>query len=328
MFCPNCGTQNEDRYAFCKQCGSKLTSVPATPAPAPAPSPAPFAGQSHAAGQPHPVWNAVKEIASSPLFLTAIIAFSLSLLLQAVQMFRFPGDFLSRVGEIARFAEIDYDEIAPLMSFSQGAFSAFAVIALIPSVLVAVGLWMTYVSAQDRENPGMKTAGLTMIKVIHVIQLVFISITLAFTGILFLFLDLLIAGRLGFSSDISDILPYGFLSLSVFFLVIVEVICFTVLILVLLYYAKIIRSINTVKRTLQSGVPSDKVSGFVAVIAYILAGFQALSALSSLAMGNLFGTGVALSSATSMICFGILIYRYKNAMRTQMASFPGQIGIR
>ena len=36
MFCPQCGSPNDDEYAFCKQCGASLRRGE-TPAPAPAP---------------------------------------------------------------------------------------------------------------------------------------------------------------------------------------------------------------------------------------------------------------------------------------------------
>ena len=39
MFCPNCGTQNNDGVKFCANCGAGLTPA-AQPAPAPAPAPA------------------------------------------------------------------------------------------------------------------------------------------------------------------------------------------------------------------------------------------------------------------------------------------------
>ena len=50
MFCPQCGSPNDDEYAFCKQCGASLrrgeTTAPAPAPPVAAPPPAaPLAGR-------------------------------------------------------------------------------------------------------------------------------------------------------------------------------------------------------------------------------------------------------------------------------------------
>ena len=44
MYCPNCGTQNDDKASFCLSCGTPLKQAPAPPAAAPMQAP-PASGQ-------------------------------------------------------------------------------------------------------------------------------------------------------------------------------------------------------------------------------------------------------------------------------------------
>ncbi len=296
MFCSNCGIENTDGAAFCKNCGTKIGTVAAPVYTAPVQAvKAPLSS--------HPVLNVVKKVASSPLFLVAIIAYSVQILAAIInsttigarlEMLLYnlldemggmvPYEFYEFVDAISRIGDIPY--------------VLGTLIGLIPAILICVGLWITYASARSRLSSGMKTSGLTMIKVITIIQLIGSCIAVAIIEILLLLAVIGIAA--------TEYAP-GLAIAILVFLVLVVAATYT---LQIIFSAKIIKSINTAKNTVATGVPSDKVSGFVAVWAFVsAAGF----------LFSLFANFLSSAAAmTALICFGILIFKYKSEMRALM----------
>lgn len=297
MFCKMCGVENADGSAFCKNCGINLSApvAPATPAAVP---PVQVTVQPLST---NPVLNAVKKVASSPLFLVAVIVYSLQILLTLInsttigaRLEMFLYNLLDRFGGNAPYEF--YEAVDSISRIGDIPYVLFTVVGLIPTILICIGLWITYSSARNRLSDGMKTSGLTMIKVITIIQLVFSCISLALTEILLMLLVVGVAAE--------ELYNAGVIIAILAFVVIISVAAY---VLEIIYLAKIIKSINTAKNTITTALPSDKVSTFVAVWAFISAA------------GKLFGlaSNFLLSAATmtSLICFGILIFKYKSAMR-------------
>ena len=169
-FCQKCGAQADDNVVFCTNCGERFTSnqppmynqVEPNYYQGQAPRPKPTLSQ-------NPVLNKVKGLATAPLFLVTIIIFSLSVFLQFIRAFK-PGSVMGQLFEGNKLLQ----EIGGLDFFGstlyrmQGVFTAYALIALVPTILICIGLWMFYASAATPEN--RSTAGLTMIKVSVIIN--------------------------------------------------------------------------------------------------------------------------------------------------------------
>ncbi len=325
MFCSKCGTDNGNESLFCKSCGAKLgmtgnaessneTSTPTYEAPTYT-APPPMVKQPYSL---NPVLNKVKSVAASPLALVAIIALSVQILAEIL------GAFIAGNGPaytIYRFLnmfgnQIPYEVYGVLNWFTNignVTYIITTILGLIPTILICIGLWMTYSSATDRTNIGLKTSGLTMIKVIYVIKNIF-----AFIGLL-LFEIAILAITIGICSAINsydgyyyDSSPYSGFAVAI--CVIIAIVVALIFTLQIIFNSKVIKSIDTAKYTINTGVPTDKISGFVAVWLII----SACGLLFTL-ITNFF---VSVLSMTSLICFAILIFKYKNAMRSVMYVNP------
>ena len=90
------------------------------------------------------------------------------------------------------------------------------------------------------------------------------------------------------------------------------------LVLCIIYFAKLIKTINTVKRVLRTGSPDDRVSPFAAVIGILCFLAMLWPGLSRILEGgteNILSGASALLSAFAALFFSILIFRFRSGMR-------------
>ncbi len=314
MFCPQCGSQNAPECAFCSACGASLADQPAEQA-APQPVQEPPV-QTYTPPQPktplsnHPVLNAVKTLGTSPVLLVAIVAFTAALLFQ---LFAAMSVTTSGVlGMLYDYAELlDVEELVGMyFDIIQRTTVVMTIIGMIPSILIAVGLWLTYTSARNRSMDGMKTSGLTIIKVINVIQMVLYNILMGLIA-LFLLIAAINAADSYYASTSETVL--------VVFLVLV----LGIDVFVNLYYGKIIQTINTMKATIYMATPSYKVSSFVAVMCFISAFFSLFGLFSA---SGFFGVMQVLAAVTASSCFGAFLFQYKHKMMALISPVK-QVGV-
>ncbi len=326
MFCPNCGAQNENEATFCKNCGAKLAASQGEPQAQPAEAFTPNAAQPQPANSytnyapyqapvpENPVIGTVKRVAASPVFLTAVILFTVSLVMEIISSFAPSNALVSFLYDFARENGFGYEmrQFLNEYDFLLEQDVAGILFSSAPTIVMAVGLWLIYAAAKKPNASGMSSAGLTVAKVMTIISLVLISIVTALFAIAFLGVSV----GLNYADGIPDFafgIVYG-----IMFVVAVAFVLYIV------YLAKIIQSLNTVKNTVNSGIASDKVSGFVGVMCYIVGVITALNSIS----GLLFSVPTFLSSLCSgvaTVLFGVVLFRYRNAMRAfaRPANFYG-----
>lgn len=304
MFCPNCGYRNTDDVAFCQNCGTQLSSVNTQQVYQQTTANPAYQQGVYTQSLPISVGLTVlKKICSSPVALVAVIAYTAAALFSFINSINGSSGIL---GYIYQFASMmDMEEIIGDLYYAVRSTSIIsAVIGMIPTILIAIGLWMTYASAANHQYVGMKTSGLTLIKVILIISLVFICITLAAVEIIALIAVINLADSYYGSSMVASLVG-------------VMVGVAIAMALLILFYAKSIKSINTISMTAHTGNPSDKVSAYVAVMAFIMGGFTLLSVFSNFYIFALLSN---LCSATSSITFGVFLFSYRGQMRTAMNS--------
>ncbi len=314
MFCSNCGTENANNNQFCQNCGNALTTQAPETAFQPAPQAAPY--QSFTPPQPrpqpqpkrplsgNPVLNAVKTMGTSALFLIAIIAFSASALFSLFGAFS--SNATGLLGTIFNYA--DDLGLSYIVDEAYGVFRGITVFTtilnLIPAALIITGLWMSFVSAGNRAYDGMKTSGLGIIKAVSIIQLIAYDLLIVVIEIL------LISATSSIQSDYYD--TSGATSLFVFAMLIVAGIGT----FLTLYYANILKTINTIKTTIITAQPSYKVSSFVAVMCFVSAVFSFFELFTAY---GFFAVMQTLASIVSSVCFGIFLFKYKGKMTAMLA---------
>ncbi len=365
MFCPHCQRPNADTSVTCQYCGNAMRMQPPQPA-APSAVPPVVIPQTPGYVPPasvppvyqpqpeHPVLRVVKDVASSAPFLVAVIAFTAAVLLNLLSTFslsstmsdlfstalddvfteegddlygwdediyNYEGGYYDEYGFDDDTYFGDYDEDAYyedaivselLDSMMTGSMVASVLPGVIMSGLVVTALWLVYAAGKNRRHPGMNTTGLTILSVMSIIQLVGIGL------IALLFLLVLLLAMIGVSAAGEGT--------AVAIMAVVLVVIALILAFAIFYQAKVLQSIRTVKKTILSGVPSDKVSLFVAVMCFIAGGSGALSALFMIVL-DAFAMLGAVAQAVSMFAFGLVILQYRNRMRELMFYAAPQAGV-
>lgn len=299
MYCQKCGTQNRDGSTFCVGCGSPLYATspvndpwnPPAPVISPAGTGADFGQKVHAT---------LKTLATSPLLIIAAICYTLTVVLNLV-VANTAFD-LSAYYDLLHEMGVSYSDIQSLMSGSESGFTIGTVIGMIPSILIATGMWITIASGAGREAKPITTAGLTIIQVIQIISTVF---------------GCLISALLLFAVIVLGVFAAEMPEAAMFVMVILGIVIVLVAGFMIFYNVMVISTIGKIKNTIRTGVPNHKVSMFVAVMCIIAGSFSALGIFGVFATpGSVIVNLLSLvSAALCPILTGCLLITYRNRMR-------------
>ncbi len=326
MICRKCGAYVPEGK-FCPECGNPLeqpaqqtvqqpVQQPVTPAYQPA------YAQPGNYGRPlgsSSALDVVRKLAGSTTMLIAAIAVTVGTVLNVLgsitaskmlpQTFEQMMSVLEQNGiDTSQFGQIQ----DAIQSYGRSGNVGGALISMIPTALVAAGIWMLYVSTR-RGNWQTASGGLTLLKVMSVIALVFICLAAVLCLILMIASYALMASLISASGSSREAL-----SIAGPIFILAGVVFLLIFVVGILFQAKQIQTLNTVRGTVNSGVASDRVSTFVAVLLFILAVFEILGSLSLMGMSGIFSGLAGLCNAVAEICFGILIFRYRSEMRALM----------
>ncbi len=284
MICKNCGAYVPDNSTFCGNCGQKTDAGVPQYGYAQPPYSAP--ANSLTATQ--------KRLMASPVALVGIIAYTVQLVLSPLAAASASSELLEILDEIEGF-----ETIADGVSRFTANTVATSIVSMIPAIIMAIGMWLVYASAKSKTQPRIKTAGLTMNKVITIINLVCLCIVSAILAVVIL---LVILGM--FSSGETGA------AVGVFIIMLFPV---AAIVLAVIFIVKCLKTIGAMTEVANTGNSTREISTFVAVIMIVIGAFDAISALTSITHFMTFLDGAA--AATSGICFGIFLFKYRNGMR-------------
>ena len=359
-FCGKCGTKLTDGFRFCSNCGAEIPVEKHDTFETPSVSSEQYAkqtpNQNSLQATPSAASTLVRSFAKSPLFLAAISTFTLSVLFNLLQInskinFTFDSlkDFVNNYLQhnsdslettIINPSKKELQSVLDSVSLHNASVKTLSavyniwflslIIFTLLTILMAIGFWIIFASASNKNRPALSSAGLTMIKIVTILELVFFLITIILIGLILIITlnhkfsdDMLVIftgllQTLLFGSSSTDIFDniwsdapdavYGYLNLLLIVIVVATI-------LEVFFCIKKITSINTAKRTLAKEQPSEKVSVFVAVICFLSAGSIFLSVFSAEEAITVISI---LCSLASSVCFGILILQYRNAMKQLM----------
>lgn len=294
MFCPKCGTKIEETVKFCPQCGINLTDVisqhsdanqtQSSSASAPIGS---TSANSMYGSMTELTLTEVKLQAKSPLTLTAVILFTLGILLSFTSN---PLTGILNLLSSSLGSELGYEVyyvINQITAVLGNVGFMSNVIPNLPTILYAVGMWVVVISAFKTSKLHLATGGLTLIKVLVVISFV---LSIIASGVA-------VIGMLILISSMGE-----FDGISVLLILIPIVI----LIVLILYFTKLIKVINNIRYTAESGTPITDISGFIIFCCYITGILSIITSLFSLS---------GLVNAVSLLLFGIILGKYKRKMQ-------------
>lgn len=319
--CANCGTSNEDASLFCQSCGTALESAPQPESAQSTPYAAPAYTSPQQPAQSTAV-SVLKGTGASPLFLVAIILFSAMILFQLINAFavqtsvsfadNFLDDFIySEYGSDFYTYESDLEDLEGALNAFGGFSVAGTIIGLIPNILIAIGMWMFYGASRSSLGDRIATGGLTMVKVISIIQLVLACIGFALAEIM-LVLVITASNLIPWDEIMSEFTyDYNLNIAGILTPIIIAgiVVVAIVAVLYILYMVKIIKTIGVVSYTASAGQASAKISMYLIVMNFIGAGCAFLSGISINPLTFL--TNGCLAGFLVIISIGLLQYRTK-----------------
>lgn len=310
MFCPNCGKPCADGMRFCQYCGTPLQDAgqPASAGPAynqgAASRPAAAPAYTPMRGAESPVMSTLRRMARSPLYLTCAIGYTCMILFTLASSLTggMAGGLVNTLSMLAGSSyEMNYllGDLYSVMPVITGVSFGSALVGQIPAILVAVGIWLVFVSAMDNSGAPLKTTGLTIIRVIQIISLVL-------SCLMFLLIEVLIIIVIATVGRYDD-------SATGIFLVIMLLVA-VIAALDILYYVKLMGTINSIRQSIWRDEPFNKISAYVAVLSII----GGAGSLFSLLVGGVFGALASLGAATAGIGFGIFLFQYRGQMNNLM----------
>ena len=250
-------------------------------------------------------------MATSVLFLVGTIGYSAYVLFELLGSFTGGSEIMNMFNNImaqsGAYSSMDYQSLQIL----SGIFGSTSVIStlfgLIPAMVLVAGIWLVFAAAKQNKLPGIAATGMTMIRVIVIIELVFACIgVFAVAAIGFL----VVLGMGSLAGYYGDGAPF------VVIMALVMIVILAVCAIDIVYYVKLGGMVKRMKETLVTGRPDAKVSLFVEILCYIGGAGSAISALMSLVGLDIFGFLSNAGMGTASICFGMLLRQYRNKMQT------------
>lgn len=296
MICPNCGREIPDG-----------TVCPCTLQPAPL--------------SDNPALNAVKTVGSSPLFLTMVIFLSLSTLLV---IFSSAGlnDSLYNLYYYAYSMGLDLDAISNVMDLMRSTSVASAIFSSVPAILVAVAMWLHYITCRSRVSGNISTAGLTICKVLCYIYLISLClITLLVLAVCGLCIAMIASEAINLNTfalystvDVDELK----LTLIIIFSLFLAFFTFA-MVLGIAYQASLIRIINRTKMISSSGRADDRVSSYLVGMSYLIAVGNLLFGVGALFTAPINGAA-SLCLGVAYILMAVLLGRFRKEMN--LVLFP------
>ena len=254
--------------------------------------------------------NVIRTMATSVLFLVGTIGYSVYVLFELLGSFTGGSELMSMMNRImaesGAYSSMDYET----MQILSGVFGSTSVIStlfsMIPTMVAVAGIWMVFAAAKQNKLPGIASTGLTMVRVIVIIELVFSCIAVFAVAIIGLLVIIGTGSLAGYYGDGAPV---------VVILVLVMLVLLAICAIDVIYNVKLSGMIKRMKETLVTGRPNAKVSLFVEILCYLGGAGSAISALTSLAGLSVFGFLSNAGMGTASICFGILLRQYRSKMQ-------------
>ena len=260
----------------------------------------------------NPAVNLIKTMGSSSKFLAAAVLYSVMVVFVILGSLN-TGNLVNQLYYYgANYGMVDPDVFYTLMYFLDGSLVGWAVIGSIPSILIAVGMWLFYVSSRNTRSGNVSTAGLTICKVLAIISLVMICVAVAISlCILVIFMAVL-------GSNMSAATYYGYEGVSALVAVqvilgIVAVILAALVVLYILFYVSAVKVINRIKNSAINGVPDNRIPRFLTGFLMFLGVMGVLGGLITMVTNPLSGIA-SLASAVCFILLSMLLREYRNKM--------------
>ena len=255
--------------------------------------------------------NVVRSMATSVLFLVGTIGYSVYVLFELLGSFTGGSEIMNMFNNImaqsGAYSSMDYQSLQILSGIFGSTSVISTLLGLIPAMVLVAGIWIVFAAAKQNKLPGIAATGMTMIRVIVIIELVFACIAVFAVAVIGL---LAVVGMGSLAGYYGDGAPF------VVIMALVMIVLLAICAIEIVYYVKLNGMVKSIKETMVTGRPNTKVSLFVEILCYLGGAGAAISALMSLVGPDIFGFLSNAGMGTAGICFGMLLRQYRNKMQT------------
>lgn len=245
-----------------------------------------------------PVITAVKRLSTSALFLTATIAYTVSIVFSLISSLVGQSSIVSSLLRYADLYDLGGYGAYSYLSTIRVSSVIGTLIGMIPMILLCLGMWLTFAEGSSSGMKKMSCTGLTIIRVISII----FTVLLGLVGVISVIVCIIAMVTVG--EDAIGIMLLCILVIGI------------VLGLYILYYLKLIQTIGTMRTVVQTETPSDRVSMYVIVMNIIIGVVNVFAALGSVILSRDFFAFLAgVATAVAYITWGVFLNSYRTEMR-------------
>lgn len=266
----------------------------------------------------------VRKLATSPLFILGALLMTLAFGLSAyfnVRTTIYAFDMLDRYSDKTQV-------ITTIVT---------AIATVVVGLIAVIAVWSIVASAANKATQKMSTGGLTTFKVFAVFGL--IGCCLLFVGSAVLLVLYLVNNDVSdianqvlsgihsyldqYDVDVMDLLDVDVKT----YIIILFGIALAVALFGIIYFSKLIKTLNTGKRVINTGIPDDRVSIFVGVVSILAFAGNVYNAVQYFRFSEygvdyiLMGCNYALS-ALGVLCLAFVLFKFRSGMRA-MGSYKG-----
>lgn len=252
----------------------------------------------------------IRKMSVSVLFLVGAIGYSVYVLFGLVGSLAGRSGVTDLMDQIMSmsggYSSLDYSAVLAVSGMFNGITVFSMLMSMLPAMVIVAGIWLIFAAAKRNMLPGTASVGLTMARVIAIIQLVLACIGAVLLEILCIVLLSAVNSVSGY---------YGSTGSANAVLVFIMILFAGVSAVQIIYYLKLNKMIVNIKDTLLTGQPDDNISLYVEILCYINGGIAVIGALMSLADVEVLNFFANAGMATADICFAIMIRQYRSKMQ-------------
>ena len=252
----------------------------------------------------------IRKMSVSVLFLVGAIGYSVYVLFGLVGSLAGRSGVTDLMDQIMSmsggYSSLDYSAVRAVSGMFNGITVFSMLMSMLPAMVIVAGIWLIFAAAKRNMLPGTASVGLTMARVIAIIQLVLACIGAVLLEILCIVLLSAVNSVSGY---------YGSTGSANAVLVFIMILFAGASAVQIIYYLKLNKMIVNIKDTLLTGQPDDNISLYVEILCYINGGIAVIGALMSLADVEVLNFFANAGMATADICFAIMIRQYRSKMQ-------------
>ena len=239
----------------------------------------------------------IKKLGSSVLVFVGIIVYAVAAILTGIYT-------VTQTSEITSFFSGYVEEGTAAVSVGLGTI-IWVVVGLILAVLMVIAVTFFYASASNKDSSVLDPAGLSMMRVVTIVDFVFACIIMGL-GISFMVFMAVAVGQL---NRFLGSLSFSGLSLSPAVMVIGAIIAAAVTAAIVIYFIKAIKTQTSLINSIRMEEPCGNISLYLIVVTFIFAGISIMSAVFQ--FGSVIGVAADLCAAAVHIITAIVLIKFR-----------------